>query len=438
MLSTKKDELSPDLAQGLSNNPIRETSCQQSSESSARSHWANLSSHIPSIDRTIDFLSHILFEKARTAAGKASKEQAMLDVKGEADNLFRGVLRAALPMLPDDGPIVLVIDNIFIPKTRPTAVPSLAGKKSAEPSLPKGKSSPYLRPWFTSGWCWGYLLFHAALDLGSSQRTENAFITVDLEPVPSCIARRKARHSKSIDEPNFFQAQTHSTLSSLDEIAYMAICRIRQWLDEAGLTERTLFVIGDTGCCNSRLVARLPHGTALTCRMRMDAIVRVAEGSSSGLLPSFGGEKLNLINLIKKSSIPPHLQTVRIGMNIHEYATKTIFNVQWPVGSRQTLLRVISALPRMRKGENHRHYKPLVNYFSTEHESSTELILEAHLRRRRIEGIHRELRQRLGLHGPRLKNPQAILGLQVALAVAISLMKIRNLRMNHNSNAIEI
>jgi phage baseplate assembly protein W len=77
-------------------------------------------------------------------------------------------------------------------------------------------------------------------------------------------------------------------------------------------------------------------------------------------------------------------------------------------------------------------------YFSTENDFPTDVILNAHLRRCMIEGIHRQIRNKVRESSQMLRNYEARLGLQTAIALALSRSKIMALGVAKNTYSSHI
>jgi len=225
--------------------------------------------------------------------------------------LFAGVFKAAVPLLGQDGSVVLGIDDTGLPKTG-TEIEFTDWIHN--PLVPK-----YVRPAIQ----WGVPVFHAALLIQGETVHRPTAITVAFEPIMREKKKRK-RKRKDVDSGNtgptteiahavlppkrrgrptkeesahkkaerdahireeeqgHAQDTLHDVRLKATELAVRVIWRVRKWMDAAGMTERQLVVVGDSSYTNGTVMLNLPHHTIYLGRTRPDTRLQAVGSTKTG------------------------------------------------------------------------------------------------------------------------------------------------------------
>ena len=332
------------------------------------------------------------------------------------EDVFREVLRALLPHLDPDQPVMLFIDDTSlwrwshkIPNTR----------WCHDPLAP-----PFIKPAIK----WGHLLIHAAIGLPPGASHRPTAVTVAFEPV---IGRRlKARKSKggtpakrgrprkTEDPPPDESAAKVKTPPISTELAVQIIRRIRGWLDEFGV-RRTLMVVVDGSYLNSTVVNGLPERTELVGRTRHDAKLFRPLPAKQG--NHVYGERLDTPERIGTDPLghPQVTKTFIYGCDLYPARYTDVHPVLWRNGTRSRPMRLLVLGPTRYGPKGDRSYRQPAFLLSTDLSSDPAMLLQCYLCRWQIEVVHRMLKQEVGLGQTQCRDSSAKIFAGITAAFAL-------------------
>ena len=356
--------------------------------------------------------------------------------------LFCGVVRAAIPLLPAEGPIVLAIDDTALPKS---------GKTSNE--FTRWVHNPLCPKWQHPALQWGTPMFHATLLIPTRQVHRPTAITVAFEPIPKGNKPKK-RRKKQVDvaqdgvpvQParkrgrptkeevarrreqfGITGTEVGDTKKGATWMAVRTIHLIRKLLDEAGLADRQLLVVGDGSYTNGTVICNLPE--------RTDYLGRTGDASSlcslseevHGGRPKYGKQLPTPEAIGKDPSVPEITGDFHYGGAVRGLRFKTIGPLYRPLSTRKTLLRllVLQPVPYGRgegRGYNHRAY-----LLTTDLKNLPKDLIQSYLDRWQIEVLHRDLKSGLGLGQSQVWREHSIARVHPALVATYAFLLIATL-----------
>lgn len=172
----------------------------------------------------------------------------------DLEALFAVPRRAVVEQLPDDQPLVAVMDDTLLRK-RGRKIPGTSWHRDP------------LGPKFCNNFIWAqrFLQIAAALPEGPGPSRARA-IPIDMQHCPS---PRKPRKKAPEAEWNQYRQQCEASRISLQ--GNQRVAHLRSCLDEDGQEQRPLLVSVDGTYTNSTMLRHLPERTTLIGRIRKDA-----------------------------------------------------------------------------------------------------------------------------------------------------------------------
>ena len=290
----------------------------------------------------------------------------------DPEDLFHGVITAALPQLPVDEPVVLALDDTAIDRHSHRIY---ASRWCHDPVAPVFVNPPIK---------WGISLLHAALLLPPSMSKRPSALTVALEPILGKSGRQQND-----------DAIAQKTPPLATELAVQVIRRVRQWLDEAGVV-RKLIVVVDGSYCNRTVVAGLPDRTELVGRTRTDARLFSPVAVKSG--KSIYGEALPTPKEIGESPVFPERRAMfTYGCDTYPLRWKELAPVLWKAGTKGRSMRLLVLQPTRHGTVGNRGYRRIGYLLTTDLTESAQTLIQAYLSRWEIEVLHRILKTDLGI-----------------------------------------
>lgn len=361
--------------------------------------------------------------------------------KWDPKELFRGVVRAAIPWLPKEGVITLAIDDTALPKSGKT--------KNA---YTKWVHNPLCPKWQRPALQWGTPMFHAMLVIDTTKEVHRPLgITVAFEPIPHDASTKKKRRKKTTDTPKEGeQAQparkrgrptkeeaarrlalagiNGSEVSEVKHgatgIAVRTIHLIRELLDEAGLQDRRLLVVGDGSYTNKTVINNLPNRTDYLGRTSEHSNLCSLSEESHGGLPKYGKKLPTPGEIAVDPSVPEIRYDFHYGGGVWGLRYKAIGPLYRPLSTRKTPLRLLMLQPvpygqGVRRGYNHRAF-----LLTNACQLPPEVLIQAYLCRWQIEQVHRDVKTGIGLGQAQVWSERAIERVHPGLAAAYAFLLI--------------
>jgi hypothetical protein len=333
------------------------------------------------------------------------------------EDLSRSTFNAAIPNLPQEGPVTLVIDVVCLRKSRTCGK---AGTKS-EDGLAQWCHDPSLPSWITPPVQWGYKMLHAGLILAKDGGEKTDIVTLAFEAMPAPLGPRKG---STVGKSRTVVAATKT------------ICTVREWMDTAGLFDRELLVVGGPSFDEPSLLTGLPPRTFVTCRVRKN-VVLAFPGKERSIGSCFYGERVRgFVAAFDKVEIPRMTADLYVGSEFRTLRYRVLPNVYLPTVTRQTHLRAMVLDSYTSYSTRNHHYMQPEFIMTTDHTTPPAFLLQAYLDRMAIKRANRDLTFILGPDSPQLKTTKSIRRLHVAIAAAWGLVQITTHRVRQELTGI--
>jgi len=385
----------------------------------AEEHWHSVFATPRTRNRAIEMLSDMLIANPRmktVVSSLLAKDRAHQSTKNaesaffrtavwKEEDLSRSTFNAAIPNLPQDGPITLVIDVVCLRKSRTLGK---TGTKS-EDGLTQWCHDPSLPACITPRVQWGYKMLHAGLILAKDGGEKTDLVTLAFEAMPAPLGPRKGipvRKSRTVDA------------------ATKTICTVREWMDTAGLFDRELLVVVGPSFYEPSLLTGLPSRTSVTCRVRKDVVLAFpAKERSIG--SCFYGERVRgFAAAFDKVEIPRVTADLYVGSEFRTFRYRVLPSVYLPTVTRQTPLKAMVLDSYTSYSNRNHHYMQPEFILTTDHTTPPAFLLQAYLDRMAIKRANRNLTFILGPDSPQPKTTKSIRRLHVAIAAAWGLLQI--------------
>ena len=350
--------------------------------------------------------------------------------------LFHGVFEAAVPLLPKEGPIVLAIDDTALPKYGQTI------------SYTRFVHNPLCPRWVHPAIQWGLPEFHAVLIIPTREVHRPTAITVAFEPIPSGPKKKSKKHLLLADGTTLparkrgrpTKKETASRVAAegicgaqaevrtgATWIAVKVINRIRMWLDEAGLEDRPLLVVGDGSYCNGTVICHLPERTEFIGRTREEARLCSLSSKLRKGGQQYGGVLPTPKEMATDDSIHEATGSFHYSGDVRPLKFKGVSPVYWRSSTKKKPLTLLILQPvPYGKGEK-RGYNRRAYLLSTILHPDPIPLIQAYLDRWQIEVLHRDLKSGVGLGQAQVKLPQAVERVHSGLAAMYALLVIATL-----------
>lgn len=441
---------------------------------SAWKHWHPAFRQARTATRTIDVLGGMLFSTARQKTITSSIEARGEDQRTSwdadyavfresvwsVDDLFHGVFLASLSLIPPDGPIVVAIDDTALPKTGIKNKKGGAANRMTESGLGRWVHAAMLPPWMTPAIQWGHMVFHGGLVIPTRENGRSTFVTLAFEIVPGASdeqkdskRKTKQRRSSSVDattgeaqsepvrarrrgrpskaELAARQASGEPTVDSplkTTDIAVKFIHRVRKWLDDAGLQDRLLCVVGDGSYTNGTVMRALPHKTTFTGRTRPDSKLRLPGRERADGTYFYGENIPHLRDVLRDPELPSKVVDLWVGGENRPLKIKVLPHVYRPTSTRGVRLKALMLVPQLYGAKGHRTYSHEAYLLTSDSDTPVEILVQAYLDRWSIEVAHRDLKCTLGVGEAQVSNPKSIRRVHSAVAAAWALLQVTTLK----------
>ncbi len=331
--------------------------------------------------------------------------------------LFDVVLKLALPLMANDQPLVIGLDDTILRKT---------GRRIPKASTLRDPLSPA----YHTNLVWALRFIQAVLLLwpdgtGAARAIPIAF---DLAPPVKKPKKKKAlkanadakhAHSEAIDEEwkRYYQLRRQQGLSAQGA---ELIQQIRSRLDAiTGYAERILWTVVDASYCNRTVLSRLPARTILIGRTRKDIHLSAPPQPQSGRgRRRIYGQDLGTPDQMRKDDTLPWQRTsIFAAGRSHQLRYKSIGPVLWRRGAQRQPLLLIIVAPLAYHAHGHRLYRDPAYLLVTDPQADPAKVLQAYFYRWEIEADQKEEKDLLGVGHAQVWSKQAV-SHQPALHVA--------------------
>jgi len=208
-----------------------------------------------------------------------------------------------------------------------------------------------------------------------------------------------------------------SKLHNLSQRFVQIVAPLRQALDEAGGTTKTLVLALDGSFCNRTCLRAPRQRTELIARTRKDAVLcfRAAPPSRRFYHP----QTFTPLQVRQNESLPWKQTKLFYGGRRRKLRYKEVVQVYWRRGAARLPLRLLVVAPTpYRKRKNGKfYYRQPAYLLTTDLKTSAHQLLQIYFDRWQIEVNHRDEKETLGVGQAQLWNVQAV-PKQPALVVA--------------------
>ncbi len=346
-------------------------------------------------------------------------------------NLFHGVFRGSLPLLNHPGPVVVGIDDSGLPKVGETIENT---GWIHNPLVPK-----YVHPAIQ----WGVPVLHAALLIPGEIVHRPTAITIAFDPIPrdkakgkkgkkaeakakvdatkaavpgekptASAPKKRGRPTKAESERmkaerdalirNEESDEAHGAVTDVKlkatELCVRVIIRIRRWMDEAGMAERPLLIVGDNSYTNGTVMVGLPHDTEYVGRTKEDSSLQAIATTKGGKL-KYGAPLPTPKEMAVQHLLDVNVEKFHYAGRHRDLKFLAVGPVFRKTSTRRKLLRLLilepvpfGRGPGQPKGYNRRAY-----LLTTDHSLPAKDLVQAYLMRWELEVIHRIWKTDLGI-----------------------------------------
>lgn len=328
----------------------------------------------------------------------------------DIDEVFAVARRAVCKRLPEDKPLVALLDDTLLRKR---------GRKIAGTSW---RRDP-LGPPFTTNFIWAqrFLQVSAALPEGPTPSRARA-IPIDLVHCPS---PRKPGKRASQEQWECYRKQSEQ--SRISQRGAERIARLRAALDQEGQGHRDLVISADGSFTNAAVLRNLPERTTFIGRIRKDAKLYGLPPSHTGRgRRAYFGEALPSPEAYRRDPSIPWQQTQAFlnGQTI-EVEFKAVGPLRWRAsGNRDLLLVVIRPLAyRLAKGRP-LNYRDPIYLLCTDPSLPLPALVQWYLWRWEIEVGFRDQKTLLGSGEAQVRTEAAVERVPALIAAAYAFLHL--------------
>lgn len=192
---------------------------------------------------------------------------------------------------------------------------------------------------------------------------------------------------------------------------------LRQALDGAGGSQKTLVVAGDGSFCNRTVFAAPRERTELIARVRKDAVL--CYRAEPGGRRFYGVDKFTPEQVRQDDAIPWQTTKIFYGGKRRKIRYRDLTQLYWQGGARRLPLRlfVVAPTPYRKRKSSRLYYRQPAYLLTTDLKNKARGLLQIYFDRWQIEVNHRDEKDTLGVGQAQLWNPTSV-PQQPALAVA--------------------
>jgi hypothetical protein len=271
-----------------------------------------------------------------------------------------------------------------------------------------------LSPPFRMNLQWGLRFLQASLllPLHRKHNVNARAIPVRFVATPSL---KKPRAKATVQEQARFRQQRQQY--NLSRQAVSLLIGLRESLDQAGVSHKSLLVAGDGSFCNRTLFRTPLERVDLLCRSRAD--VRLCHPAPAGSRRIYDQEKFTPEHVRQNESIAWQSNKLWHGGKRRRLRYKEVDLVLWQSGAGRRPLRLLVVAPVPYRGtpRSRLSYRRSAYLLTTDRRTPAIQLLQAYLDRWEIEVNHREEKTTLGVGQAQLWSRRSV-ARQPALVVA--------------------
>lgn len=331
----------------------------------------------------------------------------------EPDELFAVARRAVVARLAPQAPLVVSIDDTHVRKT---------GKKVHGAAWKRDAMGPRFR--LNLIWAQRFLQLSACVP-ASDQPGPAVAIPLAFIHAPS---PKKPRKEASEEEWAAYK-QAGKTMN-LGVLAARRLQALRAELDGDGQAGRLLWVNGDGGYTNEKVVRNLPGRTVFTGRIRKDAALHFPptpqEQPGRGRKRRYGQAAPTPDELRQDEAHPWRTVEAWAAGKVHAFRLKTVDAVQWRTAGAERHMRLIVIAPlgyRLRQGAKLLYRQPAY-LICTDPAQPLEQVLQYYLWRWGIEVNHRDEKQLIGVGQAQVRTEKAAAHVPAFLVAAYAFLRL--------------
>jgi len=324
-------------------------------------------------------------------------------VHWEPQELFSPILKRALGLCP--GPLVgVALDDTKLHKT---------GRCIQQAFYQRDPLSPP---------------FHTNLILGLRFLQASLLVPLHKRAQASCRALpirfeespRVKRPRKSASDEEWKQYRQRCKEQNLSTHFVTMMGQLRQALDDAGATSKTLVLVTDGSFCNRTVFCGLRDRTEIIARARKDA--KLCKRAPAGKRRFYDIDKFTPEQVRKDHAIPWRTTKIFYGGKRRIVRYKEIEPAYWQGGARKQPLRliVVAPTPYRKRNSGKLYYRNPAYLLTTDLDDNAKALLQIYFDRWQIEVNHREEKDSLGVGQAQLWNPTSVPRQPVLVVAAYS------------------
>lgn len=312
----------------------------------------------------------------------------------ETEGVFAVSRRAVLEQLPEEQPLVAVMDDTLLRKR---------GRKIAGTSWHRDP----LGPQFCNNFIWAqrFLQIVAALPEGAGPSRARA-IPIDMLHCPS--PRKPRKKAPESEWTQYWQLREASRISLRGR---QRVVHLRACLDEDGQAHRPLILSVDGSYTNATMLRHLPDRTTLIGRIRKDAKLFHLPQSSSGRGRAryYGDAAPTPEQYRQDDTIPWQLTQAFLSGQLIDIEYKAITPLRWRAsGQLNLLLVVIRPLAYRLAKKRHLLYRDPIYLICSDPSLSLPQLIQAYLWRWQVEVGFRDQKTLLGSGEAQVRSVESV------------------------------
>lgn len=329
----------------------------------------------------------------------------------DLDALFAVPRRAVVEQLPDDQPLVVVMDDTLLRKR---------GRRVAGTSWHKDP----LGPKFCDNFIWSqrFLQIAVALPEGPGPSRARA-IPIDMQHSPS---PRKPRKKAPESEWALYRKQKEASRISVK--GHERIAHLRACLDLDGQAQRQLLVSVDGTYTNATMLRHLPERTTLIGRIRKDAkLYHLPTGTDRRR--HYGEDAPTPEQYRQDETIPWQQTQVFLSGQLIMVEYKAISPLRWRAsGPLDLLLVIIRPLAYRLAKKRHLSYRDPIYLICSDPGLSLPQLIQAYLWRWEVEVGFRDQKALLGSGEAQVRTVESVSRVPALIAVAYAFLHLAIVR----------
>jgi hypothetical protein len=331
----------------------------------------------------------------------------------DPEKLFAVARRTIAQRLDEEVPFVVSIDDTHLRKTG-KKVHGAAWKRDA------------MGPPFQTNFIWAQRFLQISACLPAKEQPGPATSV----PVAFLHTPSPKKPRKDGDQEEWAAYKQASKEMNLGVKAAEQIKKLRDGLDKDGQAQRLLWVNGDGGYTNEKILRVLPERSIFTGRIRKDAALHfppvAAEQTGGGRKRSYGRVAPTPEELRQDESHPWQTVEAWAAGKVHAFRVKTLEHVQWRTAGAACLLRLVVIAPlgyRLRKNAKLLYRQPAY-LICTDPDQPLDRLLQYYLWRWGIEVNHRDEKQLIGVGDAQVRTRHAAANVPAFLVAAYAFLRL--------------